>query len=317
MINFTCVCGKLYSVPDDKAGAKASCTECGQPFIVPSPEAVEKMPPAANRNEFAPSKQRVPMDGKKDNVKKELKNVDWYTGPEESARNNPTIKYISYISLVILIGIIGYVVFGNKSDEKPAPPDPEPKSKKTTATPGAVSKTKKVEKAPKKNAPAPENKKQIGALSLDTSLVESADKPLEQIPKDLPGFKSGKFSRSEFSAMRKFEFIKNPLKLEITIFKKGITVLKNSTEGTEMEFLSLTKKIGGKGYTNYSITETKRLLPSGKAVVQKDQTLESYQIFWEFGSRQHLITVKSNGIANKANLKMTALNVASLLLESK
>ena len=36
MINFNCVCGKEYSVPEDKAGARASCVNCGKMFVVPT-----------------------------------------------------------------------------------------------------------------------------------------------------------------------------------------------------------------------------------------------------------------------------------------
>ena len=38
MINFKCQCGKSYSVNDEMAGRTASCQQCGQKIIVPSPK---------------------------------------------------------------------------------------------------------------------------------------------------------------------------------------------------------------------------------------------------------------------------------------
>ena len=45
-IAFKCACGKAYKVPDEAAGRKLKCKECGEPLQVPK-KAAKKKPQAA------------------------------------------------------------------------------------------------------------------------------------------------------------------------------------------------------------------------------------------------------------------------------
>lgn len=50
-IRFRCKCGRKFEVPDNNAGRKARCTDCGLKFLVPSPPGAKPpaaKPPAAN-----------------------------------------------------------------------------------------------------------------------------------------------------------------------------------------------------------------------------------------------------------------------------
>ena len=54
-IDFACACGRSMRVPDDAAGKRAKCKDCGIVFVVPDPKGASPVAPAVTPQALQPT----------------------------------------------------------------------------------------------------------------------------------------------------------------------------------------------------------------------------------------------------------------------